>query len=460
MPVYSNIALDYAALGLGPRIREQRKKKGWTLNSLAARVSLSVPTLSAIENDKVVLDFERLLAISEALEVRPDVLFPKSRSCHYHIVRRTALDREAFAALKVVDQASGTSAAHHNRLRPLADEFVGKHFEPFQVEVAPVADDKLQFICHHHEEFFFVVRGEIECRVKTPNGLLTKTLSAGDCMYFWSYLPHCIRSTTGEPAYSIHLLYSAQGATDSEYANGGTSQIYFKDVSHKSVTEQIAAKITSVRQARGMSIADFARELEVGLRHLAEIEHGRKPVSIDFLLRICRKFRKPLDYFVASTLVDEPFHWVLRASDIAQQQVHVRREPPGMKPGTGGEFRSLATGFRSRGMHPYYLRLPHAAAPALQLHEHNGQEFVYVLNGEVTLLTTQDGVRVTQTLSSGDSCFIDSTVPHRFVGKGLNPYEKSGAEAIIVFWCPLGEEYLFVGETTPAGSVVGQSSDK
>ena len=54
-----------------------------------------------------------------------------------------------------------------------------------------------------------------------------------------------------------------------------------------------------------------------------------------------------------------------------------------------------------------------------------------------------DGERITERLSAGDTCFIDSTVPHRFLGTGLSPYEKSSAEVIDVYWCPLGESYLF-----------------
>lgn len=443
MPVYTNLNLEYSALGLGQRIRELRKTKGWTLKDLASRLSISVASLSGIENEKAVLDLERLVAISEALGVRPDVLFPRSRTCHFEIMQRTTLESRPAATLKVIDQTSGTSTAYHNLLRPLADAFVGKHIEPFHIEVRPVTKRDLQFICHHHEEFFFVLRGEVECLLKTPEGLVRETLAPGDCMYFWSYLPHCIRSTRVEPAYSIHLLYAVHGATDSEYANGGIGEIYFRDVSHRSLTQQIAGKITALRQARGMSTTEFARHLEIGVRQLTEIERGRKPVSLELLVRVCRKFRKPLEYFLAGTLVDKPFHFVLRAGDIPRLPVRTRRDPLGAGEMVPTEFRPLAGGFANRGMHPYYVKLHDSGKQVAPMHEHHGQEFVYVLTGEITLLTMQDGQRISQTLSAGDSCFIDSTVPHRFVGAGLNPYERSSAEVIDVFWCPLGESYLF-----------------
>ena len=58
-------------------------------------------------------------------------------------------------------------------------------------------------------------------------------------------------------------------------------------------------------------------------------------------------------------------------------------------------------------------------------------------------MTLLNGQRVSETMAAGDMCFIDSTVPHRFLGKGLSLYEESSAEIIDVYWCPLGESYLF-----------------
>jgi mannose-6-phosphate isomerase-like protein (cupin superfamily) len=178
------------------------------------------------------------------------------------------------------------------------------------------------------------------------------------------------------------------------------------------------------------------------VRQLADIERGRKSVSIDLLIRACRRFRKPLEYFLESTVVNRPFYFVQRSAGISSLPVRTRRrlQDEGW---SDAQFRPLASGFGSRGMHPYYVKLRHSGPHDVTLHEHHGQEFVYVLNGEVTLITILDGERITERLSAGDTCFIDSTVPHRFLGTGLSPYEKSSAEVIDVYWCPLGESYLF-----------------
>jgi len=61
---------------------------------------------------------------------------------------------------------------------------------------------------------------------------------------------------------------------------------------------------------------------------------------------------------------------------------------------------------------------------------------------------------VSHRLSSGDMCFIDSTVPHRFLGTGVSPYEDSRAEVIDIYWCPLGESYLFADDSAPSAEAV------
>jgi mannose-6-phosphate isomerase-like protein (cupin superfamily) len=170
------------------------------------------------------------------------------------------------------------------------------------------------------------------------------------------------------------------------------------------------------------------------------------------VLFACRRFRKPLEYFLSSNQHDGPPYFLQRASEIRQTPARTRRRlvDAGW---SETQFRSLASGFGTRGMFPYYVKLRHPGHRYdISLHEHHGQEFVYVLNGQVTLVTILNGKRVTETMVAGDTCFIDSTVPHRFLGMGLSPYDESSAEIIDVYWCPLGESYLFEDDRSGDGS--------
>jgi transcriptional regulator with XRE-family HTH domain len=234
----------------------------------------------------------------------------------------------------------------------------------------------------------------------------------------------------------VHSIY---GTVDTE--NTGLS-VYSSKGAEPNLTGQIADALAALRQSAGMSMSDFARELKISVRTLADIERGRKSASIEVLLAACRRFRKPLEYFLSSHTHERPFYVIQRASEIAGLPPRPRRR---LVDSTWSEtqYRSLASGFGPRGMYPYYVKLRSPAPHAASLHEHHGQEFVYVLNGEVTLATVADGKRYSEKLVAGDTCFIDSTVPHRFLGTGLSPYDQSSAEIIDVYWCPLGESYLF-----------------
>jgi transcriptional regulator with XRE-family HTH domain len=318
MPVYTQIDHDDdAALRVGRRIREERKKRDWTLAQLAARLSLSVGTLSAIETQRTSLRIDLLLAISRAFNVPLGVLLPESTDRHFHIARRGQIQLEPALPMKVVNRATESLASYHNRLWPLAKPFVGKHLEPFEIEVQPVTDKELRFISHNHEEFVFVLRGRIQCLIKTPDGLSDVTLGSGDCIYFWSYLPHCIRSIDAEPARTIHVEYSPHELVDAEYGNNGSDPtIYLIDAGQENLEVQIAGKIVALRRARGMSSKQLASEIGVSLRRLKQVETASKSITLDLLLQVCRVFHKPKEYFLAHSAIDRPFFHALRARTV------------------------------------------------------------------------------------------------------------------------------------------------
>jgi transcriptional regulator with XRE-family HTH domain len=424
---------------LASRLRHERKRRGWTLKDLASRLSVSITTLSALENRQASPDVALLLQLSEALGVTVATLLPPSKTSNFQVTRRAEVDAHPSTPMKVVSRERWTATPYHNRLWPLAGALVGKYIEPFEIEIEPLPDDQLRFISHTHEEFFFVLRGELETLIKSPKGLVRETLGPGDCMYFWSYLPHCIRSTTAEPARSVHTLYSLHEPADSETANGVSGPvIYLMEAARKSAAQQIAEKIVSLRHGRGMSAAEFAGHLGISVRRLAKIERGVRPISLNLLLHTCRTFRKPTDYFLASTSVDGPSHYVTRAAELLGPSVgaagrKLRRRSPCFVDAT---FKDLAAGFKNRGLHPYLLTLDGAARDTGRLLRHRGQEFVYVLRGQVNLVTKRGDEPVTETLLPGDSCLIDASAPHKWVQARFSPYDASGAEMIAVLWHP------------------------
>jgi transcriptional regulator with XRE-family HTH domain len=448
MPVYSHLIDHEISQHVAARIRAERQRCGWTLKDLSTRVAASVATLSAVENHQVSVDTGLLFRLSEAFGTSLDALLSRTKASHFQITRRAELEVHPPAPLKLVSRKRRGVTSYHNRLWPLADAFVGKFIEPYEIEIQPIRDDELRFISHTHEEFLFVLEGRMEVLVKSPQRLIRERLGPGDCIYFWSYLPHCIRSTTRRPARSVHVLSAVDGPVDSETADWMSGPvIYMMEAPFRTAIERIADQIVSLRRARGMTAAKFASCVGISVRRLARVERGSGPLPLKLLLHICRTFRKPPDYFFAGATSPGIAHTVDRARDL--------RRRPKQKLGDLAVERCiaaesighrLAAGFESRRMFPALIELGSDRERAPRMTTHQGQEFLYVLRGEVSLTTEHDGAPVTYRLSPGDSCLLDSTAPHRYVATGTSPYTSARAEVLTVQWKPSAS--AAVGEST------------
>ncbi len=443
MPVYGSYLVRYEELGVGARIRAERRGKHLTLRQLADIIGISPAHLSNLETEKTPPDLVELQRTAAALGVSMTVLFPPRVDYPLLITRREQLAQETPFAFGLLGAEPGRQH-HHNLVRPLADAFVGKHMEPFLVDIQPLTDEDIHFIAHDHEEFMFVLRGEVEALLETNDGLVGERLKPGDCLYYHSYLPHCMRSASSEPAETLNVMYSIRGPVDSQNTDLTPSghPFYHRRV-YGDVSREIGDKTALLRRSHGLTAKDLARSLGISARQVARIERGDTSPDLELLLRIARRFRRPIEFFLATTLAGPPYYFVQRAEQIPTLKPRRRRDPVDRCGISVNIYRPLAAGFRNRGLHPYYVQIKHVPADAVMPHEHNSQEFIYVLDGEIELSMSAGDQEVVEVLRSGDSVFLDSNVPHRAWGHSRNPYAETSARIIDVFWTPLGEDYLF-----------------
>ena len=180
-------------------------------------------------------------------------------------------------------------------------------------------------------------------------------------------------------------------------------------------------------------------------RHFDQIEAGtrRRPLDV-FGSRV--HSASPFE-FVRDTRHAGPHYFVQRSSEMSQLMPRQRRMPTDVadapKPNI---FYPLASRFPTRHMYPYLIRVRNVDAETLARHEHHGEEFMYVLEGQLEVTTYVEEKRVTEILRPGDSCYIDASVPHFVRGLTRSPYSQISAEVLDVFWCPLGEGYLFTDQ--------------
>ncbi len=441
MPVFSSLSLEYDQLGLGRQLRAERKRSGLTLRQLAERCGIAAARLSQIESGGHEPTFKQVGQIATALGVSLSAFFPPDRRMPYQIVREADV-RSRAPRTAVLLRRDRRREEHHNQFWPLANDFVGRQLEPLLGRIMPVADQKALF-CHHHDlEFVSVLAGEVDFRIRTPEGQKHETLGPGDCLLFRSSLSHCLRAAGSEPAETLHVLASAKPAAETGcdwFSPQGAAHL---DEQGDGTAGSVGSELALLRIARGWSLSNVAEMAGVSVHRLEQFEQGARSIPLSGVMRLGRLFGAPLPSLIGCHVDEGPYYFLQRGSSLDQVPQRVRRAP-NRQGGWPGTFHPLARDFPTRRMFPYLIRPCNAPGQSPQPHEHHGQEFFYVLEGELDLTISVEDTTVQQVLGPGDACYLDSSVPHVARARSRSPYSGASAEVIDVFWCPLGEHYLF-----------------
>jgi transcriptional regulator with XRE-family HTH domain/quercetin dioxygenase-like cupin family protein len=443
MPVYSSHLLAYPELKLGRRIRDARQRRGLTLRQTARLLETSSARLSQIENEHLRLDLEEVLRFAEALQTPVDALIPQDLPLPYQIARGDDVRTAPPQPMRLLSPGNGDAVFTANQYWPLASLFVGRHLEPALGRIGAIDDGELCWCCHDEEEFTFVLRGTIEFRITTPDGERRERLARGDSVYFRSDLPHCFRSLEAEASETLHVSCSPSASM------GGGGWTHARAIAHtgngtSNLKRQMGEKLLLLREAHGWPMERVARSAGLSERQMHAIERGERTIPLEAVLNLARAFGKPLRELIGLAVARPHYYFVRRSAEVESIPARPRRTPVERPHAAASKTcQPLVAGFPAQEMYPYFLRILNVDLETLTLHEHHGQEFIYVLQGELELTTYVGNNEVHETLRAGDACYIDSTVPHLVRSWTRNPYAKTSAEVIDVFWCPLGETYLF-----------------
>ena len=163
------------------------------------------------------------------------------------------------------------------------------------------------------------------------------------------------------------------------------------------VAHAIGARLRQLRLRRGLSLAQVAEKVGVSLGFLSALERSQMSASVGTLRRLARFYRTNiLDFFdpaeVSSRLVKPARRKVLEA-------------------GRGVRMELLAWG--NTVMEPHLFRIaPNSGSGESYTHE--GEEFLYVLRGELHISLEGEEYR----LKPGDSFYFESATPHHWRNPG------------------------------------------
>lgn len=445
MPVFSSHLSDYHELDLGQRIRDERQRRKLTLGNVSRKAGISTARLSQIENGLVVPDFAVLIRIGSALGVCADALLPEERSFPFQITRDADLRAQPPRQSLVRAESGELERAHH--FWPLADLFVGRHIEPLLGRIANTPESKLRYYYHDELEFAFVLKGEMEFRIRTPDGDAIERLHQGDSVIFRADLPHLVRSPTPELAESVHVFAGPSNTLPTAWDWYSPHARGFSIDADNNKGDPAGRKLRVLREARGWSLEETAELAGLKARQLQQIENGKRPIPLDALMALTKAFGQPLRAFFGHLQDKAPYFSVSRGEDIRTLGHRLRRNTRFTREHErANRYYALVTDFNPRSLYPCIIEVPTGSTDVKPM-EHHGEEFIYVLEGQLELTTLAEDKEVTEVLRAGDSCFLDSSVPHALRGETKNPYSDTSATVLDVFWCPLGESYLFSPET-------------
>lgn len=177
------------------RLKELRKIRGITLDTLAEQTGFTKGYLSKIENGKKLPPIETLSKISTALNTEISYFFQKDEEFDvsndaYSIVR--AQERK-----RVVRGGSSFGYDYES----IAYKKPNKAFEPF-IFTFPEDLDSDEYFSHEGEEMLFILTGTVEFDIEGNVSIL----SPGDCVYIDSIIRHRGKAIGGE-ATALVVIY-------------------------------------------------------------------------------------------------------------------------------------------------------------------------------------------------------------------------------------------------------------
>ena len=173
------------------------------------------------------------------------------------------------------------------------------------------------------------------------------------------------------------------------------------------------AALKKLRSERGWTLAQLSQKTGFPLSTLSKIENGKVEVTIDKLLRIAVAFEINI-----ADLFGTPTNQY--ASGEASRRRSITRAGDGRTvEAANGRYAYHAYDLLNKGLTPIVAEIRARSLEEFgSFHRHSGEEYVYVIEGELALYSD---TYTPSYLSQGDSIYFDSNMGHAYVAVGDGP---------------------------------------
>ena len=171
----------------------------------------------------------------------------------------------------------------------------------------------------------------------------------------------------------------------------------------------VGSKIKGIRESKNLSIEEIAERSGLTADQIISIENDQNLPSLGPLIKIARALGVRLGTFMDDNDALGPV--ITRAKD-READSSISFSNGATDARKHMEYHPLAQQKAGRHMEPFIIDINPTENLDYKLSAHEGEEFIYVMNGEVEIEYGKEKY----TLKEGDSIFYDSIVKHHVHG--------------------------------------------
>lgn len=185
---------------IGRLLRSLRARRGWTLKQMSEASGIPLSTLSKVEHDRLTLTYDKLLQLSQRLQIRMSELFAEQEEAPGpKVTARRSIGRVE-DAIRVTtpnyDYYYLCPELRHKRMIPVLTRIRAKSIEEFG-----------ELVRHSGEEYVHVLEGRMEVHTEFYDPIV---LEAGESVYIDSNMGHAYIAADGcEEALVLGVCSSA-----------------------------------------------------------------------------------------------------------------------------------------------------------------------------------------------------------------------------------------------------------
>jgi len=178
----------------------------------------------------------------------------------------------------------------------------------------------------------------------------------------------------------------------------------------------LGQKLRQLRLKKKVGLVDLGKHTGLSASMLSQLENGKLVPTLPTLARIAMVFDVSLDHFFSSKRNEAMFSIVRR-----DERIRFPERADAVNPSFF--FECLAFSAQNKGLQAYLAEFPKPSARDGYEHQHDGAEFLHLLEGALAIRVTGQEYE----LEAGDSVYFDGSEPHSYRGTSRKP-----AKAVVI----------------------------